>query len=289
MSCWEGAGDVAEGRCADGGSQRPVVLPCAAHRQGRRHTNPPAHLVTQPNPTNRSRCRLQDFGRPPTYGAPPTSGRMDSASQEPFTPAPAAPAAPPPQATAVVEGRARAAGETRAEVGCFGVVGWSGGQRAHPNLTGGEGWLREGRCSPGPPSANKRPPPTSALLALAPPRLRQVRELDVRAASAGLPRIKPHWTHRWGAWRLATSGMKPPARSRLLHWSGAAWPIHPLPPPLCRYISMPHFVNRYMKLLLVGESGLGKTTFVRNLFAAYARDASFPINDASVSNADKVC
>lgn len=45
---------------------------------------------------------------------------------------------------------------------------------------------------------------------------------------------------------------------------------------------------RYMKILLVGESGLGKTTFVRNLFAAYARDASFPVNDASVPNAPRV-
>ena len=43
-----------------------------------------------------------------------------------------------------------------------------------------------------------------------------------------------------------------------------------------------------MKILLVGESGLGKTTFVRNLFAAFARDASFPINDASAPNARRV-
>lgn len=43
-----------------------------------------------------------------------------------------------------------------------------------------------------------------------------------------------------------------------------------------------------MKILLVGESGLGKTTFVRNLFAAYAKDASFPVNDASVPNAQRV-
>ena len=43
-----------------------------------------------------------------------------------------------------------------------------------------------------------------------------------------------------------------------------------------------------MTILLVGETGLGKTTFVRNLFAAYARDASFPVNDASVPNAQKV-
>ena len=43
-----------------------------------------------------------------------------------------------------------------------------------------------------------------------------------------------------------------------------------------------------MKMLLVGEAGLGKTTFVRNLFAAYARDSSFPVSDASVPNAQKV-
>ncbi|PRW59161.1 septin GTPase [Chlorella sorokiniana] len=68
----------------------------------------------------------------------------------------------------------------------------------------------------------------------------ELRELDVRSASAALPRIKPHWSHR------------------------------------------------YMKILLVGESGLGKTTFIRNLFAAYARDASFPINDAGGPNARRV-
>lgn len=43
-----------------------------------------------------------------------------------------------------------------------------------------------------------------------------------------------------------------------------------------------------MKLLLVGEDGLGRTTFTRNLFAAYARDASFPINDASLPHARRV-
>lgn len=36
------------------------------------------------------------------------------------------------------------------------------------------------------------------------------------------------------------------------------------------------------------QPGLGKTTFIRNLFAAYARDASFPINDASGPNAKRV-
>ncbi|KAI3438983.1 hypothetical protein D9Q98_001397 [Chlorella vulgaris] len=50
----------------------------------------------------------------------------------------------------------------------------------------------------------------------------------------------------------------------------------------------PQWTHKYMKLLLVGESGLGKTTFVRNLFAAYARDASFPVNDASTPNAPQI-
>ena len=39
-------------------------------------------------------------------------------------------------------------------------------------------------------------------------------------------------------------------------------------------------MHRYMKMLVAGEAGLGKTTFVRNLFAAYARDPSFPVLDA---------
>lgn len=39
---------------------------------------------------------------------------------------------------------------------------------------------------------------------------------------------------------------------------------------------------------MVGESGLGKTTFVRNLFAAYAKDPNFPVNDASSDEARQV-
>lgn len=42
-------------------------------------------------------------------------------------------------------------------------------------------------------------------------------------------------------------------------------------------------------MLLVGESGLGKTTFVRNLFAAYAMDPNFPVNDAGAKDARQVC
>ncbi|PSC73238.1 septin-7-like isoform X11 [Micractinium conductrix] len=37
-----------------------------------------------------------------------------------------------------------------------------------------------------------------------------------------------------------------------------------------------------------GEAGLGRTTFVRNLFCSYARDASFPVNDASAPNAKRL-
>ena len=35
----------------------------------------------------------------------------------------------------------------------------------------------------------------------------------------------------------------------------------------------------------VGDDGLGKTTFVRNLFAAYASDVDFPVDDASARGA----
>nr|BAD42341.1 CDC10 cell division cycle 10 homolog [Nannochloris bacillaris] len=59
------------------------------------------------------------------------------------------------------------------------------------------------------------------------------RERDVAAAFAGLPRVKPQWTHN------------------------------------------------YMKILIVGDDGLGKTTFIRNLFAAYAANIDFPVADAS--------
>jgi septin 7 len=41
----------------------------------------------------------------------------------------------------------------------------------------------------------------------------------------------------------------------------------------------PHWVERYMKILVVGESGLGKTTFIKNIFASYAQDANLKVND----------
>lgn len=43
----------------------------------------------------------------------------------------------------------------------------------------------------------------------------------------------------------------------------------------------PQWTDRYMKLLVAGETGLGKTTFVGNLFAAYSRDPNFAVSDAS--------
>lgn len=49
-----------------------------------------------------------------------------------------------------------------------------------------------------------------------------------------------------------------------------------------------HWTHHYMKILLVGDDGLGKTTFVRNLFAAYASDVDFPVADASGHGAGKV-
>lgn len=46
-----------------------------------------------------------------------------------------------------------------------------------------------------------------------------------------------------------------------------------------------HWTHNYLKILVVGEDGLGKTTFVRNLFAAYASDVDFPVADASAPGA----
>jgi hypothetical protein len=43
----------------------------------------------------------------------------------------------------------------------------------------------------------------------------------------------------------------------------------------------PRWTSNYFKILLVGDDGLGKTTFVRNLFAAFAKDPDFPVADAS--------
>ncbi|KAK9844319.1 hypothetical protein WJX74_000764 [Apatococcus lobatus] len=41
------------------------------------------------------------------------------------------------------------------------------------------------------------------------------------------------------------------------------------------------WIDRYMKMLVVGESGQGKTTFIKNLFASYAQDPDLHVNDAS--------
>uniref|UniRef100_A0A1D1ZRQ5 Septin-type G domain-containing protein n=1 Tax=Auxenochlorella protothecoides TaxID=3075 RepID=A0A1D1ZRQ5_AUXPR len=70
-------------------------------------------------------------------------------------------------------------------------------------------------------------------------RVQLAREVDVRAAFAGLPRVHSHWTHR------------------------------------------------YMKILVVGEAGVGKTTFIKNLFAAYASDPKFPVADTPARGARK--
>ncbi len=43
-----------------------------------------------------------------------------------------------------------------------------------------------------------------------------------------------------------------------------------------------------MKILVVGESGLGKTTFIRNMFAPYAGSPDFPVKDASGPDARQV-
>eukprot|EP00887_Chlorella_sp_A99_P000696 scaffold5.g696.t1 len=48
----------------------------------------------------------------------------------------------------------------------------------------------------------------------------------------------------------------------------------------------PHWQDYYVKILLVGEDGLGRTTLCRNLFAAYMPDP--PVKDASIAGAKKV-
>lgn len=47
----------------------------------------------------------------------------------------------------------------------------------------------------------------------------------------------------------------------------------------------PQETHQYMKILVVGENGLGRTTFIKNLFAPYAGDPNFPVKDASGPNA----
>lgn len=42
----------------------------------------------------------------------------------------------------------------------------------------------------------------------------------------------------------------------------------------------PKIIDRYVNLLVVGESGLGKTTFVKNCFADLSQEA-FELRDAS--------
>jgi len=50
----------------------------------------------------------------------------------------------------------------------------------------------------------------------------------------------------------------------------------------------PQWTHNYMKILIVGDDGLGKTTFTRNLFAAYAANIDFPVADASGHGASTV-
>ncbi|EIE24975.1 hypothetical protein COCSUDRAFT_83668 [Coccomyxa subellipsoidea C-169] len=68
-----------------------------------------------------------------------------------------------------------------------------------------------------------------SLLMAASPQLAQ----DVRAAFAGVPRVKPQWN------------------------------------------------DRHLKILIVGESGLGKTTFIKNLLAPYAQDPDVKVNNVA--------
>ena len=156
----------------------------------------------------------------------------------------------------------------------------------------------------------------------------------MRSASAALPRIKPHWSHRSAAGAEWLSCICATAPAPHMHSFLVARGTNCLT-SFC--IPLHSYECRYMKILLVGESGkhcllrlsswtqlldvaacitpclarrhaslrtahavpsqlrpalpqpgLGKTTFIRNLFAAYARDASFPINDASGPNAKRV-
>jgi septin family protein len=50
----------------------------------------------------------------------------------------------------------------------------------------------------------------------------------------------------------------------------------------------PQWTHNYMKILILGDDGLGKTTFIRNLFAAYASDVDFPVADASGHGASTI-
>jgi len=50
----------------------------------------------------------------------------------------------------------------------------------------------------------------------------------------------------------------------------------------------PQWTHNYMKILIVGDDGLGKTTFTRNLFAAYAANIDFPVADASGHGASTI-
>jgi septin 7 len=47
------------------------------------------------------------------------------------------------------------------------------------------------------------------------------------------------------------------------------------------HVKVQSWTKRFFKILVIGESGLGKTTFIRNLFAAYAQDPNLIVNDAS--------
>jgi septin family protein len=50
----------------------------------------------------------------------------------------------------------------------------------------------------------------------------------------------------------------------------------------------PQWIDRYMKLLVVGEAGQGKTTFIKNIFASYAQDPDLRVNDAPAPTSRQV-
>ena len=106
--------------------------------------------------------------------------------------------------------------------------------------------------------------------------LQLARELDVRAAFSGLPRVNAHWTHRY-------------TREGVLETEGD-WTAM-VDKSVLKKVCLTSTIllrGRYMKILVVGESGIGKSTFIRNLFASYAPDPNFHVNDVPQDQERKV-
>ncbi len=127
-----------------------------------------------------------------------------------------------------------------------------------------------GSVQPGPTTPTKAspPPPSSLPSTVATPQQKPIQNFPP-------PALPVHGTS--AAWQTDADRAAKLARERDVAAAFSGLPR-----------VKPQWTHNYMKILVVGDDGLGKTTFTRNLFAAYASDVDFPVADASCHNASTI-